>query len=288
MALADRISVLRDGELVGTVNKEDTSAEELARMMVGRPVVFDIEKSPATPGDVVLSVSDLEVQDERGVQMVRGIDLEVRAGEILGIAGVEGNGQTELVEALAGLLKPKAGKIQISGLDITGKNPRFVRESGISHIPEDRHMRGLILSFTVAENLTLGRHYQPPFATGPAQMMLDLSEADALSSNQQKVIIARELATNPKLILAAQPTRGLDVGATEYIHNVLVSMRDEGTAVLLVSAELDEVMNISDRIAVIFDGKIVAVRYPNETNAQELGLLMAGQKDGKSAEGAVA
>ncbi|MHA2377303.1 MAG: ATP-binding cassette domain-containing protein, partial [Candidatus Thorarchaeota archaeon] len=181
MALADRISVLRDGVLVGTVNKEDTSVEELARMMVGRPVVFSIEKSPATPGDVVLSVNDLEVQDERGVQMVKGIDLEVRAGEILGIAGVEGNGQTELIEALAGLLKPKAGKIQISGLDITGKNPRYVRESGISHIPEDRHLRGLVLSFTVAENLTLGRHYQPPFATGPAQMMLDLSEADALS-----------------------------------------------------------------------------------------------------------
>ncbi|MHA1902362.1 MAG: ABC transporter ATP-binding protein [Candidatus Thorarchaeota archaeon] len=310
MALADRISVLRDGELVGTVNKEDTSVEELARMMVGRPVVFTVKKGPATPGDVVLSVNDLEVQDERGVQMVKGIDLEVRAGEILGIAGVEGNGQTELIEALAGLLKPNAGKIQISGHDITGKNPRHVRESGISHIPEDRHMRGLVLSFTVAENLTLGRHYQPPFATGPALMMLDLSEADTLSKsliddysikvsdisslantlsggNQQKVIIARELSSNPKLILAAQPTRGLDVGATEYIHNVLVSMRDEGTAILLVSAELDEVMSVSDRIAVIFDGKIVAVRYPNETDAQELGLLMAGQKDEKSAEEAI-
>jgi simple sugar transport system ATP-binding protein len=311
MALADRISVLRDGKLIGTVNKEDTSAEELAKMMVGRPVVFRVEKKPANPGDIVLSVRDLEVQDKRGVLAVRGIDIDVRAGEIFGIAGVEGNGQTELIEAIAGLLKPKSGKILLSGDDITGKNPREVRESGISHIPEDRHLRGLVLDFTIAENMTLGRHYLAPFASGPSQMILDLSEADTLSDslidaysikvsdirsfastlsggNQQKIIVARELAANPKLILAAQPTRGLDVGATEYIHNVLVSMRDEGTAVLLVSAELDEVMSIADRIGVIFDGRIIAVKNPTETNAGELGLLMAGHTADKSIEEAEA
>lgn len=311
MALADRISVLRDGELIGTVNKEDTSAEELAKMMVGRPVVFRVEKRPATPGEVVLSVKDLQVKDKRGILAVRGIDLDIRAGEIFGIAGVEGNGQTELVEAIAGLLKPKSGKILLSGNDITGKSPREVRESGISHIPEDRHHRGLVLDFTISENMTLGRHYQAPFATGPALMLLNLAEADSLSDslvdtysikvsdissfastlsggNQQKIIVARELAANPKLILAAQPTRGLDVGATEYIHNVLVSMRDEGTAVLLVSAELDEVMSIADRIGVIFDGRIIAVKNPTETNAGELGLLMAGHTTEKSMEEAEA
>ncbi len=306
MALADRISVLRDGELVGTVNRDETSAEELARMMVGRPVVFRVEKKPATPGNVVLSVKNLEVENKRRVMAVKGIDLEVRSGEILGIAGVEGNGQTELVEAIAGLLKPKTGKIQLNGVDIAGLSPRRVKEAGVSHIPEDRHLRGLVLGFNIAENMTLGRHYKSPFAAGPARMFLDLSEATSLSKsliesysikvsdilslantlsggNQQKVIVARELATSPKLILAAQPTRGLDVGATEYIHNVLVSMRDEGTAILLVSAELDEIMSMADRIAVIFNGKIVAVRDPVETNAEELGLLMAGHSEKKEA-----
>ena len=299
MALADRISVLRDGELIGTVNKDDTSPQALARMMVGRPVVFDVEKGPATPGDVVLSVNDLVVQNKRGVTAVKGINLEVRAGEILGIAGVEGNGQTELIEAIAGLLKPKNGRILLGDMEITGLSPRAVRESGVSHIPEDRHLRGLILDFTIAENTSLGIHHRAPYATGPALQLLDLSLANELADtlvdsysikvsdvhslantlsggNQQKVIVARELATNPKLILAAQPTRGLDVGATEYIHNVLISMRDEGAAILLVSAELDEIMNMSDRIAVIFDGQIVALRDPNVATAEELGLLMAG------------
>jgi simple sugar transport system ATP-binding protein len=301
MALADRISVLRDGELIGTVNKDDTSPEELAKMMVGRPVVFRVEKSPAIPKDVILSVKDLQVEDKRGLMAVKGIDLEVRAGEIYGIAGVEGNGQTELIEAIAGLLKPSAGKILLNGDDITGKKPREIREAGVSHIPEDRHLRGLVLDFTITENMTLGRHHKAPFASGPGQSLLDLSEsailADALvdtysikvsdienlastlsGGNQQKVIVARELAASPKLILAAQPTRGLDVGATEYIHNVLVSMRDEGAAILLVSAELDEIMSIADRIGVIFDGKIVAMKQPEETDASELGLLMAGHQ----------
>jgi simple sugar transport system ATP-binding protein len=293
MALADRISVLRDGELIGTVNKEDTSPQALARMMVGRPVVFTVEKSPATPRDVVLSVNNLTVQNKS-----------------LGIAGVEGNGQTELVEALAGLLKPKGGSIQVSGRDIAGLSPRDVKEAGVSHIPEDRHLRGLVLGFSIVENSTLGRHHRAPFATGPARQVLDLSKADSLTAelvekysikvsdihslastlsggNQQKVIVARELSTNPKLILAAQPTRGLDVGATEFIHNVVISMRDDGAAILLVSAELDEVMNMADRIAVIFDGQIVAVKQPGETTSEELGLLMAGHRDDQSKEEAI-
>ncbi|UCE09336.1 MAG: ABC transporter ATP-binding protein [Candidatus Thorarchaeota archaeon] len=310
MVLADRISVLRDGELIGTVNKEDTSPEELARMMVGRPVVFRVEKGPANPGGVVLAIKDLTVQDKRGITAVRGINLEVKAGEILGIAGVEGNGQTELVEAIAGLLKSREGNILLNGKDITGLDPREVREAGVSHIPEDRHRRGLILGFTIAENSTLGRHHRAPFAMGPGRQVLDLSEADGITEalvdtysikvsdihslastlsggNQQKVIVARELSANPKLILAAQPTRGLDVGATEYIHNVLVSMRDEGAAILLVSAELDEIMSVSDRIAVIFDGQIVAVKEPEATTAEELGLLMAGHKQDQSSAEAV-
>ncbi|MFW9978859.1 MAG: ABC transporter ATP-binding protein [Candidatus Thorarchaeota archaeon] len=301
MALCDRITVLRDGELVGTVKKENTSPQELAQMMVGRPVVFTTEKMPATPGDVILKVSNLHVNDNRGLAAVRGINLEVRAGEILGIAGVEGNGQTELVEALAGLRKPESGHVLLDGVDITGKSVRHVREAGVSHIPEDRHARGLVLGFSVKENLALGKHYVEPFATGPRHSLLNLesmeenserlvdmysiklsdieAEANTLSGgNQQKVVVARELASSPKLILAAQPTRGLDVGATEFIHKILISMRDSNTAVLLISAELDEIRNIADRIAVIYDGEIVAFRSPDETDNQELGLLIAGHK----------
>jgi ABC-type uncharacterized transport system ATPase subunit len=306
MALADRISVLRDGELVGTVNKEDTSPEELAKMMVGRPVVFKVAKTPATLGDIVLSIENLQVEDRRGLMAVKGIDLQVRQGEILGIAGVEGNGQTELVEAISGLIKPKQGKIFITDQDITRKKPRRVRAAGISHIPEDRHNRGLVLGFTITENLTLGQHYLAPYATGPSHILLDLKEAeqtakllidkfsikvssiDSLAStlsggNQQKVVVARELAVKPKLILAARPTRGLDVGSTEFIHKVLIEMRDNGVAILLVSAELDEILSLSDRIGVIFDGRIVAIKKPEETNAEELGLLMAGHINETSA-----
>ncbi len=302
MILCDRISVLRDGELVGTVNREETSAELLARMMVGRPVMFRVEKTPADPGPVVLSIRDLRVKDHRGLEVVRGVNLEVRAGEILGIAGVEGNGQTELVEAIAGLSKVDSGQILLEDIDITNKKPRSVRESGISHIPQDRHARGLILPFTIRENLAMGRHHIPPFAGGPinalleletiARMSAELAEmysiklADTLSvastlsgGNQQKVVVARELAAGPKLLLAAQPTRGLDVGATEYIHNALVGLRDHGVGILLVSAELDEIMSLSDRIAVIFDGEIVAHRHPEATTNEELGLYMAGERD---------
>ncbi len=297
--LCDKISVLRDGELVGTVNRADTSPSELAKMMVGREVVFSVEKEPAQPGNVVLQINNLHVRDSRGLDVVNGVSLNVRSGEIYGIAGVEGNGQTELVEAITGLRRATSGEITVNGTDITGMNPRQVRDVGVSHIPEDRHARGLILSFSIAENVVLGKHQNPPFATGPKNMMLDLDrfnkEAKNLvhtysikvsdvqvpvstlsGGNQQKVVVARELSINPDLVIAAQPTRGLDVGATEFIHNTLIAMRDKGIAILLVSAELDEIRNLADRIGVIFDGKLVAEKDPYETSQEELGLLMAG------------
>ncbi|MFW9869932.1 MAG: ABC transporter ATP-binding protein [Candidatus Thorarchaeota archaeon] len=300
MILCDRISVLRDGELVGTVNKEETSPEDLAQMMVGRPVVFRVEKAPPKFGDVVFSVKDLVVEDARGVIAVDGVSLEVHAGEIYGIAGVEGNGQTELVEGLTGLIKPKSGKVMMMGKDITGKSPRTIRAAGIAHIPEDRHKRGLVLPFTIEENLVLGEHYREPYASSrgilnlnkihskAAKLVNDYSvkvgktmdPASTLSGgNQQKLVVARELSSNPLLLIAAQPTRGLDVGATEYIHNVLIALRDSGVAVLLISAELDEIRSLSDTIGVIFDGRIVATKDPEMTTAQELGLLMAGHSN---------
>ncbi|TFG11556.1 ABC transporter ATP-binding protein [Candidatus Thorarchaeota archaeon] len=307
LALCDRITVLRNGELVGTVQTEDTSREELARMMVGRTVVFETEKGPCNPGDVALELRNLQVKDSRGLLAVNGISLEIRSGEIFGIAGVEGNGQTELVEAIAGIIEPTSGRILVDGNDLTGNSARNIRDAGVSHIPEDRQKRGLVLGFSVKENLALGRHHLSPYATGPMQSLLNfqimsqaseelvetysimLSDIDEPAStlsggNQQKVVAARELSSMPKVILAAQPTRGLDVGATEYIRNVLVRMRDEGVAILLVSAELDEIMNLADRIGVIYKGRLVAERKPEETSNEELGLLMAGEKSNLTRE----
>jgi len=304
MILCDRISVLRDGALVGTVNRSDTSPEELAKMMVGRPVVFRVEKTPATPGEVVLSVRNLSVYDVRGIQAVDDVSFEVRAGEIFGIAGVQGNGQTELAEALTGLTKPKGGKIFVKDQNVTGQSPRKMSEAGVAHIPEDRHKRGLVLPFTIEENLALGNHYREPYASSRFGIkgFLNLNQfrnnaeklvnaysvkigkvydaASTLSGgNQQKLVVARELSSEPVVVVAAQPTRGLDVGATEYIHNVLISMRDAGVGVLLISAELDEIRSLSDRIGVMFDGKLVAIKDPDETTPEELGLLMAGHQN---------
>ncbi|MGY5878908.1 MAG: ABC transporter ATP-binding protein [Candidatus Thorarchaeota archaeon] len=308
MVLCDRICVLRDGALVGTVNRDDTSPQQLAQMMVGRPVLFTTAKEPKTPGDVVLSVKDLHIRDNRKLEKVKGIGFEVHAGEIFGIAGVQGNGQTELIEALTGLRKPTSGRIMVNHLDIAGKTPRMVREAKVSHIPEDRHKMGIILPFSIEENIAFGSHYRPPFAGGPLNAILELktirstteglvddysikiSSVEALAStlsggNQQKVVVARELATKPKLVIAAQPTRGLDVGATEYIHEVLIALRDSGVAVLLISAELDEIQNLADRIGVIYDGRLVAIKAPGEATPTELGLLMAGHTDEASEEG---
>ncbi len=299
MALCDRITVLRDGELVGTVKRADTSAEKLAEMMVGRPVVFRVAKTPAKPGAPVLKVNTLHVEDDRGLPAVNGVSFEVFEGEILGLAGVHGNGQLELVEAIWGLRKPKSGDIYIQGEKVTKLNSRRIRQRGVGYIPQDRQKRGLILDFTTKENLILGGQHEPPFATGPLNFFLDASDISDYSNhlvkdfsirlrdvdepvstlsggNQQKVVTARAFGPNPKLLLASHPTRGLDVGATEYIHNALIQMRDRGVAVFLISADLDEIRNVSDRIAVIFQGKIVAIKKPEKTDERELGLLMAG------------
>jgi ABC-type uncharacterized transport system ATPase subunit len=299
MALCDRITVLRDGALVGTVDRKKTSAEGLAEMMVGRPVVFRVSKKEASPKSVVLQLKALQVKDDRGVLKVKGVSLEVRSGEILGLAGVEGNGQNELVEAIIGLRKPVSGEILVDGNRVTGFSPRRVKEAGVGYIPQDRHNQGLILGFTIKENLVLGEHYLPPYAAGMHGLFLSpggishfadeqiknfgikVRNPSALAStlsggNQQKLIVARVLGSKPRLLVALQPTRGLDVGATEYIHRLLIEMRDNGVAVFMVSADLDEIRSVSDRIAVIFDGQIVAVRSPAKTDEKDLGLLMAG------------
>lgn len=304
MASCDRCTVIRRGKGIGTVNVAETNVDELASMMVGREVTFAVEKEPASPQEVILSIEDLVVKDARDVSAVNGLSLEVKAGEILGIAGVDGNGQSELIEAITGLWKPTSGKISVSGKDITTLPPRKVSESGVGHIPEDRHKFGLVLDFTVGENILLQTYYQKPYSRNgvlnypkmyeKARKLIDEYDvrtpneqtlARALSGgNQQKAIIAREVDRSPDLLIAAQPTRGLDVGAIEFIHRKLIEERDKGRAVLLISFELDEVRNVSDRIAVIYEGKIVAIVDPKTTTEQELGLLMAGSRREKAGD----
>ncbi|NPA89834.1 MAG: ABC transporter ATP-binding protein [Chloroflexi bacterium] len=296
MAIADRVTVLRRGRVVGTTRPEETTEEELAAMMVGREVRLVVEKKPAQPGDVVLSIRNLHVQDERGEPAVRGVDLDVRAGEIVGIAGVQGNGQTELVEAITGLRDPEDGTITVKGVDLTWASSRRFFEQGAAHVPEDRQRDGLVLSYPVRDNLILNMYYKPPFAIGFRVQEKAIEEnalrlvkefdirtpdiytpvANLSGGNQQKVIIAREFSRPIDLLVASQPTRGLDVGSIEYIHKRLVAKRDEGCAVLLVSSELDEIMALSDRIAVMYEGKIMAVLSAEEATREQLGLLMAG------------
>ncbi|WP_078597446.1 ABC transporter ATP-binding protein [Evansella clarkii] len=296
MAVCDRCTVIRRGKGIGTVNVADTNESKLAAMMVGREVSFEVEKTEADPGEIVLSIKDLEVQDTRGVKALNKLNLDVKAGEVVGVAGVEGNGQTELIEAITGLRDSSGGTITLSGTDITKFKPRKVTESGIGHIPQDRHKHGLVLDFTIGENILLQTYYQDPYSRSGVlnyQKMYDKARqlieeydvrtpnertpARALSGgNQQKAIIAREVDRSPDFLVAAQPTRGLDVGAIEFIHRKLIEERDKGRGVLLVSLELDEVLNVSDRIAVIYEGEIVAIVNAKETNEQELGLLMAG------------
>jgi len=300
LAIADRITVLRLGRVVGTTTPQAADEALLARMMVGRQVILTVQKKPATPGEVVLTVKDLHVLDDRRQLAVRGVSFEVRAGEILGVAGVQGNGQTELVEALTGLRSPVAGQVQILGQDVTHATPRAILEKGVAHVPEDRQRDGLVLSFPVADNLVLNTYYLPPFATGivmheeavlaaaierAQQFDVRTPSVKALTStlsggNQQKVIVAREFSRPIKLLIASQPTRGLDVGSIEYIHNRIIAKRDEGTAVLLVSPELDEIMSLSDRIAVMYRGQIVAILPAHEVTKEQLGLLMAGAEIG--------
>nr|WP_285846565.1 ABC transporter ATP-binding protein [Priestia koreensis] len=301
MSVCDRCTVIRKGKGIGTVTVADTNADELASLMVGREVHFKTTKKDAVPQGIVLDIHDLVVEDSRGVSAVNGLNLEVRSGEIVGIAGVEGNGQTELIEAITGLRKAKSGSVKLKDLDLTPLSTRKITEAGVGHIPQDRHKHGLVLDYTIGANTALQTYYKKPFSKGgilnykkiyeKARTLIkefdvrtpsEYTPARALSGgNQQKAIIAREVDRSPELLIAAQPTRGLDVGAIEFIHSKLVEERDKGRGVLLISLELDEVMNLSDRIAVIYEGKIVAVVDPKTTNEQELGLLMAGGKQEK-------
>jgi ABC-type uncharacterized transport system ATPase subunit len=293
-AIADRITVIRRGRTVATTSPQ-TSEEELAALMVGRSVSLTVTKPPAAPGAAVLEVAGLAVNDDRGHRVVDGVDLVVRAGEVLGIAGVQGNGQTELVEAIMGLRSPVAGSVSLSGANLRGRSTKQVLRSGVGYVPEDRSADGLVKEFTVAENLVLDMYDQPPFgstfALRPAAIAAsardriaqfdvrtsshDLPAGSLSGGNQQKVIVAREMSRPLKLFVAAQPTRGVDVGSIEFIHGRIMRERDDGTAVLLVSSELDEVMALADRIAVMFRGRIIAT-VPPTTAREEIGLLMAG------------
>lgn len=295
--VADYCTIIRRGRHIDTVDVTKVTEEDLAAKMVGREVSFKVAKKRAIPGEKVLDIKGLCVEDSRGIMAVDGLDLQVRKGEILGIAGVDGNGQTELIEAMTGLRKAKSGTIVVNGNNMTNLTPnKIINDHKVSHIPEDRQKRGLVFEFDVAENLILETYFKPPFSRGfnllhnniyqnaenliekfdirPKNSKLD---ARALSGgNQQKMIIAREVSNEPELLIAAQPTRGLDVGAIEYIHKTLVAQRDEGKGVLLISFELDEVINVSDRIAVIFEGKIVGILEAEGVDEKKIGVLMAG------------
>jgi simple sugar transport system ATP-binding protein len=295
LAISDEVTVMRDGRVVGRVQTKETNAAELARLMVGREVLLRVEKPEPKIGETELEVKDLSVTGNAGEKRVNGVSFEVRRGEIVGIAGVEGNGQTELIEAIAGLVEPARtlGAINFEGRDITSLRARVRRELGIAHIPEDRHRRGLLLDFSLAENSILGVHYRPPIAgilidenavqRRAAEIIQGFDvrppnaalPARALSGgNQQKLIIGREYHVAPKLLLVSQPTRGVDIGAIEFIHRQLVSLRDNGCAILLVSAELEEVTSLSDRLLIIHEGKIAGEVDQKTATLEEIGLLM--------------
>jgi len=296
LEIADRITVLRRGKTIDTVPREGATEEGLARMMVGRDVLLRVEKTPAAQdGDVLLEVDDLHVLDDRGLPVVKGVSLSVRAGEIVGIAGVDGNGQSELIEAVTGLRKRESGRIVIGGQEVERPTARRMLDAGLGHIPEDRQRRGLVLEFTIAENTALHDYNRRPasrhgwlFPKRLVELARRLIEefdirgggpatkASALSGgNQQKVVAAREIARDPKVLIAAQPTRGLDVGAIEYLHRRIVEERDEGRGILLVSLELEEILSLSDRILVVYEGEIVG-EFPPTATEEELGLAMTG------------
>ena len=296
MALADRVVVLRDGKVVGTTTPKETNEAGLAQMMVGRSVVLEVEKGVANPGKPVLTVKGLEVFDDRNLLAVKGVDLEVRSGEIFGIAGVEGNGQRELVEAICGMRERAKGEVLVSGAATKDMHPHAVHEAGVSHIPEDREKHGLVSSYSISDNLILNQFDQAPFARGWFRNMGEIRKnadllvkkfdirttspaalASSLSGgNKQKVVIARELSQDLQVLIAAQPTRGVDVGSIEFIHKQLIAARDNGAGVLLVSAELDEIISLSDRIAVMSAGKIVAIIDSEGADRDYIGRLMAG------------
>jgi simple sugar transport system ATP-binding protein len=293
--IADRISVLRRGKLIETIPRAGATEAGLARSMVGREVLLRVEKTAAQPGDPLLEVKDLVVRDDRGLEAVRDVSFDVRAGEILGIAGVDGNGQTELIDALSGLRHPVSGSIRIGGHELSRATAREALDAGVGHIPEDRQRRGLVLDFNLAENLVLHDYGREPFSKlgwinprgwlrwargllqefdvrggGPTTRGSSLS-----GGNQQKVVIAREVSRNPSVLIAAQPTRGLDVGAIEFVHRRLVEQRDAGKALLLVSLELEEIVSLSDRILVLYEGRIVA-EFPPDVSEEDIGIAMVG------------
>ncbi len=307
MNVTDTVSVMRGGEMLDTVKTAETSPEDLAERMVGRKVLLRVDKKPAKPGDPVLQVENLRIVDDDKVERVKGISFEVRAGEILGIAGVAGNGQTELLEVLGGFMDG-TGSVRVNGqeIDLTGKysDGQSRRGRGIAHVPEDRQAEGLIMEFAAWENMVFGYHHDPEYQK--SALFMDNAKIRGLSAeklerfdvrprnvhlaaksfsggNQQKLVLAREMERNPDLLLVGQPTRGVDIGAIEFIHQHIVTLRDEGKAILLVSVELDEIMSLSDRIAVMFDGEIMGERMPAETDEQDLGLLMAGITERKGA-----
>jgi simple sugar transport system ATP-binding protein len=296
LEISDRITVMRRGKVVGHLVTKDTNEQEIATAMVGREVLLRVDKKPATPGAVTFKVENLTASSDRGVAALKGVSFELRQGEILGIAGVEGNGQSELVEVLAGTRRATGGRVLLGDKDVTTYDARTERDAGIAFIPEDRRGTGLVLNYSVADNLILGRQRSPTFSWHELVLRLvairdwakrlvkefdirtpsiDTAARNLSGGNQQKIIVAREMASRPKVLLAAQPTRGVDIGAIEFIHRRIVAERDEGTAVLLVSAELDEIRSLSDRIAVIYEGQIVSIE-PADAPEERLGLLMTG------------
>ncbi|MCO6452204.1 MAG: ABC transporter ATP-binding protein [Caldilineales bacterium] len=296
LALSDYVTVLRRGQVVGETRTGEANQATLAEMMVGRQVALTVDKTAAVAGEPILQVKNLKVLDDRLQMTVNGVDFDVRAGEVLGIAGVQGNGQTELVEGLTGLRTVQDGQVLIEGKDLTNAKPRKVTEAGVAHVPEDRQEDGLVLSFSVAENMVINTYYREPFSHGlrvdqaaireQATRLIfefdcrtpspDVPVRNLSGGNQQKVIVAREFSRPIKLLVASQPTRGLDVGSIEYIHRRLIEKRDDGVAVLLVSAELDEIMGLSDRIAVMFQGRFTAIVDANDVSKEQVGLMMAG------------
>lgn len=307
MDVTDTVSVMRRGEMTATVKTAETSPAGLAELMVGRKVLLEVDKAPPSAGDVVLDVKNLRVVDATGVERVKSISLQIRAGEILGIAGVAGNGQSELLEVLGGMIPATSGEITLHGepIDITGRysNGQSRRARGIGHVPEDRQVEGLIMPYEAWENAAFGYHHDEKYQSGMlmnnAAIKADCAEKmerydvrppnprlparNFSGGNQQKIVVAREMDRQPELLLVGQPTRGVDIGAIEFIHKQIIALRDAGKAVLLVSVELDEILGLSDRIAVMFDGEISGERLPDETNEGDLGLLMAGVNDSKGA-----
>ncbi|WP_424768643.1 ABC transporter ATP-binding protein [Paenibacillus sp. sgz302251] len=302
MALANTVTVIRRGKVVRTVKTSETNERQLAELMVGRDVSFHVEKTKRETGNVVLSVDSLQMKGDQGKMALNGISFQIKAGEVLGIAGVDGNGQSELVYAITGMRKLQSGSVKLNGHDLTNQSPRKMSASGIGHIPEDRHKHGLVLDFTLSENMILNTYFEPEYGRG---LLIDYQAMDKLTNklvtefdvrassihtnarslsggNQQKAIIARELHKDPDLLIAVQPTRGLDIGAIEYVHKRIIDARNEGKAILLVSFELDELYALSDRIAVMYEGKLMGEVDADHRDDQQLGLLMAGNENAKS------